>query len=363
MPVNLITNSSTSASNYYCTWQTQNFGRHGAEEETDPAAFIGGTGAEKARDFLDEKHLTEHEGLLSQYDPIRRDLYFVLDDGWDVSYGVHPTTQRERFGSLEVAADRFPSCTGTPAERLKGLSNLVMQAGWRGLGLWVSAQAVGESGSHQLSADESDAYWSERLRWSRYAGVAYWKVDWGTHQEDIAWRRRLDELRALIYPELVIEHCLPIAPGNNVVLENDRQISSGRFGEWWDIPQRSSDMLRGTQVFRTYDVLPQFSQISTMDRIASLLQESPQSPAILNCEDEAYIGAAMGWNIGVMRSSLNKELPIYDFDPQRLSHKTTEIQRAVRWQYLAPPFPIQDAKTYISGEAVVSRHYFGSAET
>lgn len=64
-----------------------------------------------------------------------------------------------------------------------------------------------------------------------------------------------------------------------------------------------------------------------------------------------------------MRSSLNKDLPVYDLDPQRLSHKTTEIERAVRWQYLAPPFPIQDTKTYISGEAVASRHYFGSAKT
>lgn len=64
-----------------------------------------------------------------------------------------------------------------------------------------------------------------------------------------------------------------------------------------------------------------------------------------------------------MRSSLNKELTIYDFDPQRLSRKTTEIQRAVRWQYLAPPFPIRAAKAYISEETVSSRHHFGSAET
>ena len=50
---------------------------------------------------------------------------FVLDDGWDVAYGVHPATQREQFGSLEVAEDRFPSCTGNPAERLKSLNDLV----------------------------------------------------------------------------------------------------------------------------------------------------------------------------------------------------------------------------------------------
>ena len=364
MSANLITKPSDLAFSYYCTWQTQNFGRPSAIKETNPEAFIGGDGAEKARDFLNEKHMTEQKGLLSQYDAVRGDLYFLLDDGWDVAYGVHPATQREQFGSLEVAEDRFPSCTGNPAERLKSLNDLVKKAGWRGLGIWVSAQAKGESGSHLLDRKESDAYWKERLRWSQYAGVAYWKVDWGARQEDIAWRKHLDELRAEIYPELVIEHCLPIAPGNNVVLENGRQVSSGRFSEWWNIPQRSADILmQGTQVFRTYDVLPQFSQVSTMDRIAVLLQEAPQSPAILNCEDEAYIGAAMGCSIGVMRSSLNKELPVYDFDPQRLSHKTTEIRRAVRWQYLAPPFPIQEAKTYVSRETVVSRHYFGSAET
>ena len=58
------------------------------------------------------------------------------------------------------------------------------------------------------------------------------------------------------------------------------------------------------------------------------------------------IGAAMGWNIGVMRSSLNKELTIYDFDPQRLSRKTTEIQRAVRWRIWRRHFPfVQQRRT------------------
>ena len=68
---------------------------------------------------MNEKNLRR---WLQQFPKIRGDLYLMLDDGWDVPYGVHPDKSRDRFGTLELDEERFPSFTGTPAQRLKKLN-------------------------------------------------------------------------------------------------------------------------------------------------------------------------------------------------------------------------------------------------
>lgn len=184
--------------NYYCTWNAQNCARPDAVLEPSAEVFLGADGAKKARDYLDEDSIFGSGDLAGQFAPVRDQLYFLLDDGWDVPRGTHPVNDAaiESFGSLELARDRFPSFPGTPAQRLRGVNEALKARGWRGAGLWVSAQACGEGFvSGFWSREKSAEYWRTRLRWSREAGIGYWKIDWGCRQFDPQWRQLLEELK------------------------------------------------------------------------------------------------------------------------------------------------------------------------
>lgn len=351
--------------NYFCTWNLQNFGRPDARIQKSPDVFLGAEGAKKARNYLNEEHIFQKGGLADQYPEVRGDLYFVLDDGWDVPYDVHPDTQVTAFGSLILNEDRFPSYEGTPAERLRKINQALKERGWKGVGLWVAAQAVGESAeTGYLSREESVRYWSQRILWCREAEVEYWKVDWGCRQFEPEWRQLLNTLRDELMPSLHIEHCHPAAaPVNHVEFQEGRQISDGRFKSWGQWPKKWSQILKDAEIFRSYDVLTQFSQVSTVDRLAVLMQENSQAETIINCEDEVYLGAVLGCSLGIMRSSLCQEIPVFCFDPQNNSHKTDEVIRAVNWQKLAPAFPIREGKVVFSDEMIRESYRFHSGET
>lgn len=351
--------------NYYCTWNVQNFGRPDAALEKSPEVFLGAEGAKKARDYLNEEHIFQNGGLADQYEEVRGDLYFLMDDGWDVPYNVHPDTQITSFGSLIASEERFPSFTGTPEQRLGKLNEAFQKKGWKGIGLWVAAHALGENPeTGYLTQEESVRYWSERIRWCKEAGVEYWKVDWGFHQYEPEWRMMLNDLRDQIMPSLQIEHCHPAAaPVNHVVFREGKQISDGRFQNWKDYPERWSKILENADIFRSYDVLAQFSQVSTVDRLAALMERNPEAKTVINCEDEVYLGAALGCSLGIMRSKLCKEIPVFHFDPQQNSQKTDEVVRAINWQKIAPAFPIRAGRLTSSRETVREAHVFQDGET
>ncbi len=348
--------------NYYCTWNTQNFGRYDAVSETDGRVFLDTVGAKKARTFLNEKHLTDQNGFLNQYESVRSEIWFLIDDGWDVPYGINPDTDVDKFGSLAVSADRFPSCTGTPAERLKKLNGIVKKAGWRGLGIWVASQAVGEGWQNYLSEAESEEYWKKRLIETNFAGVGYWKIDWGCHQFDVKWHQMIEKLAKIYAPELTVEHAYPYMPLNNFKYSEEKQITDGRFltdhvSENWKITAGISS------VFRTYDVLAQLSQVTTVDRVATMLFKISETNCILNCEDEVYIAASMGLLMGVMRSGMNKKIPVFNFDPQNVSQRLLEVVRAVRWQRIAPAFPACENEVKMSSEIIKEYCFFDNGDT
>ena len=91
---------------------------------------------------------------------------------------------------------------------------------------------------------------------------------------------------------------------------------SGRYAPWDDgkILASALDLLSFTSVLRTYDVLLQLSVPTTLDRVAQLLKNRPESATgvggLLLCEDEVYIGAALGCAMGIMRSHWWQHTPI-----------------------------------------------------
>lgn len=335
---------------YYCTWLAQNFIASDAGEKRAAVRpeFTGDQGANCARDKINE-HTVFGNGGMAQINA-RADLYLVLDDGWDVPYQTDPSVSKHSFGSLEVNEERFPFAKGNPAERLRALNGRVKGLGWKGLGIWVAAQRCGKD--YKLPFSEADEeYWRERIFWCKQAGVTYWKVDWGTSEHDNAFRKFLTETAREIYPALTIEHAVCCPPVNGMT-EALQCGAVGRFKVDKKISGLSKEAVLFSEVFRTYDVTPQFSVASTLDRIAYLL---PYAKGYLNVEDELYLASALGCQMGIMRSVYGKGLDDWD-DSDRLQ----EADAALAWQKFAPPFA--GGKVEISEEILADEWAFKENE-
>lgn len=313
---------------YYCTWLAQNFiaSEAGEKRAAVRPEFTGDQGANCARDKINE-HTVFGNGGMAQINA-RADLYLVLDDGWDVPYHTESSVHKDYFGSLEANEGRFPSAKGTSAERLKYLNGRAKSLGWKGIGIWVAAQRCGKD--HNLPFSEEDKeYWRERILWCKQADVEYWKVDWGTSEHDVAFRKFLTDTARELYPDLTIEHAICCPPVNGIT-EKLQRGEIGRFEGDKIISGLSKETVAFSEVFRTYDVTPQFSAASTLDRAAYLL---PYAKGYLNVEDELYLAVALGCQMGIMRSVYGKGLDVWD-DSDRLQ----EADAALVWQRIAPPF-------------------------
>ncbi len=337
---------------YWCSWGTQNWVVSYGKGEWTPEklAFLGDqVGAGKARSMMNEQSLFGQDGFLQLYPEIRRDLYFMLDDGWDVPYGAGDAISHKVFGSLELNEQRFPSVKGEPRERLLELNNWVKAAGWKGLGIWIAAQRAAEDYEKPFS-DADKEYWEARILWSKFSDVRYWKVDWGTQTQNTAFRKFLTDTAKKLFPELVIEHATCMIPINGI----EAEITAGTVGRFSDDKEISTlaERVAGySQVFRTYDVLPALSVASTLDRVSHLL---PVAEGYLNCEDEVYLGAALGCQLGIMRSK-------YGIGIESENSRLDEPVAAIKWQRLAPPFT--GGQFRCSGEILVDEYTFEKNET
>ena len=154
-------------------------------------------------------------------------------------------------------------------------------------------------------------------------------MDWGTSEHDNAFRKFLTDAARELYPELTIEQAICCPPVNGVT-EELQHGGIGRFQDDEKISGLSKQAVSFSEVFRTYDVTPPFSVASTLDRAAYLL---PYANGYLNVEDELYLAAALGCQMGIMRSVYGKGLDDWD-DSDRLK----EADAALFWQRIAPPF-------------------------
>ena len=174
------------------------------------------------------------------------------------------------------------------------------------------------------------------MRWMQASGVAYWKVDYGHQEKDEAWRRHLTEMGRQTAPGLTIETAL--------------------------IPHA----ITWGDTYRTYDVDALLSVPQTLGRVVSELDLKAEPPAkgLINCEDEVYLGAALGCCYGVMRHSFVGNLPSgrqdFVFPPitRDLKHCTDEVVRAVRWHRIAPAFAVGANPVATSSELLTDNWFF-----
>lgn len=301
--VSLVPDVPTKAPDYFCTWNIQGY-------------KVNYTGSEDTRAAINERSMfgtDDWESWVEFFPEIREDLYFVMDDSWDIPQDVN-NVPNDYLGLVELDATRFPSFTGTPTERLAKLNEKVKSYGWKGVGGWVCAQQSETAENH----DSIDDYWTERLKAAHAAGFDYWKVDWGTECRNDEWRRNLTRLGKIHAPNLYIEHAM------------------------------KNEYVEFSDVFRTYDVENIIATPVTIQRVANLLTYHAEEGAkgIINCEDEPFIAVGLGCAIGVMRHPYKGNLPDgrqdFAFPPVGRNYKNRldEVVRGVRWHRIAEPFGV-----------------------
>jgi hypothetical protein len=340
--MNLVPDTPSPTPNYWCTWGIQTF--------SSPDLAVASW--QHPVNQMQEHILLGDTGWFTKYIPaIRSDLYLLFDVGWDLPLNMNADADKWLYGSLEVSEERFPSCTGSPSERLRTLNRMTKDAGWKGAGIWVSPQMVGEQpDGEQPDQHTSEQYWTERVLWSRSAGIMYWKVDVGRHNGSAEYRRMLTQIARREFPELVIEHAIMAGPLNDVPTPwgvPEASTGTGRFTPEQGAYRRGVEFLMFSHVLRTYDVTAHLSVATTLERVARLLhaadsepQSNDQFERLINCEDEPYLGAALGLAMGFMRHPCWNENFSDKYDPTHYSKRIDEITRAVRWQRIAPAFGV-----------------------
>lgn len=297
---------------------------------------------------MNDRLIFAADGFAAMWTPeLRGELYLMLDDGWDVDYDVHPAEKIECFGSLELNRNRFPAFSGDNAERLLQANEAAKRAGWRGIGIWVASQPCDALCNAPYSEAVLTDYYTKRILDSKHAGVRYWKVDWGKYQCDPKFRKLLTDLGHALYPDLYIEHACCTIPVNGFPERN--QI---RYADNAEQMRLTDAICAFADVFRTYDVTDdKLSAASTIDRVCDVLRVAA---GFVNCEDELFIGAALGCTLGIMRSSYGQSK--YSF-----CHRLAEVAAAIRWQKIAPAFAGGVLQT--SEQILTDECYFADGDT
>src|SRR6202012_4361886 len=103
----LVPATPSGAPHYWCTWAVQNYMYGQSLPKLDAAILEGDSGANLARTAMTEENLFAERGWAKLfYSKIRRDLYFLLDDGWETG----------GTATFELDTTKFPSFSGTSSD-------------------------------------------------------------------------------------------------------------------------------------------------------------------------------------------------------------------------------------------------------
>lgn len=356
LPGNLVPDTPCPTPSYWSTWGVQRLG------DADAAMrFEAYSRPEAAADRLTESRLFGVEGWAQAFKPVHKDLILLLDYGWDQAPGAAVSPAILRPASMEASEAKFPSCKGTGSRKLFRLSEMVQLLGWKGLGVQAAAPVPRDVAA--------EPFFRNLLRVGHQSGALYWKMA-PQGRIGIRARRDLSELAAGEAPNLVLENSYPWSSLNDQVNTGNSLglAGSGRFRTWdqGQMLETGLEIAAFSRVFRTGEASPQLSIPTTLDRVAELLMRGGGDRGndfLLNCEDEAYMAAALGCTLGVMRHpSLRPPADGAD-DPRLLRYRTTEVVRALRWQRIATPWPVGYTKTTLDVARLEDDWRLGSGET
>ena len=339
----LIPREGRNTANYWCSWRSQrlfmpNPFLHMRLYDAPAHEIV-------QREMLSDEFLFGNPGVISKYmHDIRKDMYILLDDGWDIPYNGNYTA----FGSLVPNEERFPYGKQTPAENLAALSEKIAALGYSGTGLWIPMKCVDETCDNVYNEDKFRKYWIKRAHWLNKAKIAYIKADWGIHCDSIEYRRILTDVMHEYAPEVKVEHA---------TVEG-----------WFFNPDKDryelAELMQISDCFRCYDAVFDFNTVTTLGRVAAMLtldcDVREDCEGLINAGEEPYIAAALGCTMGIMshpmlRGSIISMIP--DDFTNGISHRMTlkseyhsfdHYTRALRWQRLAPAFPFRKGEILVS---------------
>jgi len=363
--------SQARCASYWCTWNTQ------AETldtrvATGALEFPGDQGIPGVRDNLNEAIVFGKDGWANLFPGYRGDMLFLIDDGWDVPYGVKGGAKSiDSFGSHCLSRERFPRLiNASDRDRLRDFAHRIEGLGWKGLGIWAACQAYRERYETPFRLESLKDDIKRKLEESAYAGVRYWKVDWGVHNFHVWYRRLMSELKERYYPELIIDHCRGFNNAINGQVDphlkpDDEFRNVGRSGRILGVPEYDpvtreiEEIMSFSDVFRTYDSANPLTTATMIERAVweLLAADKSSSRVVINTEDEPLIAVGLGLEMSMMRAPVcpPEKVPT----PRPRGRRMAEDMRALVWARQAPPFGSDtDAKVRHSAKSIREDWHF-----
>ena len=322
---NLVPTAPATAANYWCTWYAQNYWQQRGGEITDFKAINN----PNAREELTYHHLyNEKEGWVANYLPRgRSDFFFLIDHGWQTKQKSERTVPGAKpFFSLQIDPRDFEEyADAAPEEALRLFNEEIISRGWRGLGIWVRGTVTEEAAR-------------TFVKWSKHAGVLYWKIDGGGTQHFHSFK-----IKQEIYPELQLEYITGCGPLNG----NEWPVQDS-YPSVYAKPGHFLKVLQNSDTFRTYDAAPILVTTTTIRRVHDILMHTRNDPryiSILNVQDDSQVAAGLGCLIASKRhpNYMERTYKGEDFHHQirgkrMIQKRMNEIERFGRWQRIAPAF-------------------------
>jgi hypothetical protein len=362
---NLVPNEVGIAANYWCTWYWQNYLILEGREVTNPDAGTVYTNS-AAREHMTEETIFGENGMARIMLPkIRSDYFFVIDHGWQ-----DKSIPKNTFFTMIMDTLDFPKYAHLePKERIKKMNSEIKDLGWKGLGLWVR----GSPSEEQMRTF---------VNWSKYAGIEYWKIDGGDIRHYYA-----SKLKNELYPELILEHITgagPINPKWDIpgltlypsVYNHEELVSQPldtSLEKATKKVKQSLEVIKNTDVFRTYDAAPLLVSTTTMQRIHDILLQTAGKnvyKAFLNIQDDCNIAAALGLLVAVKRHPMKtprvykgKDLHFQISGERHVDKRLNEMDRFALWQRIAPPMPAGYGTYKFSNQNHVDSIVFKESDT
>ncbi len=327
---NLVPNNVTTSPNYWCTWYWQNYLVLKGQPVVNPDPKTVYTNV-AAREELNEETIFGENGMAKIMLPkTRNNYFFLIDHGWQVK---QPNANNTFFNLILDTSD-FPRYANLEIkDRIKQMNLDIKELGWKGLGLWVRGSP---------SEDEMRKF----VEWSKYAQIEYWKIDGGDTKNYYA-----TQIKKEIYPSLALEYVTGAGPLTPLWEKPGLNSYPSGYNSKLN-PKKSKkalEVIKNSDVFRTYDAAPLLVSTTTMQRICDILTltaGNAEYRANLNIQDDCNIAAALGLLVAVKRHPMNtprmykgKDFHLQIAGDRHVDKRLNEMDRFVIWQKIAPAMP------------------------
>ena len=177
---------------YWCTWYVQNYWQQRGGEITD---FNNSPTSVPQQEMSHHHIFNEKDGWAHYMKRGREDLTFLIDHGWQPVEGDWDKLPGRPYFNFRADPKDFPPYAGLePQEQMKTFNEELQALGWRGSASGCAARFPSQR-------------WRPFTKWSKHAGVTYWKIDGGDTGQYLAMQAKRKH-----YPELIMEHAH--APGH-----------------------------------------------------------------------------------------------------------------------------------------------------